>query len=165
VEGIHVSKVRVRVKRRERFADMNRDYPKRKDAEGYWLCRWCGCRLVAVRRTSFCSTQCRDEVRIRCGFGVRSMVRRRDKGVCAKCGRDTNAIRRQLTRTRNQEGWKAVYSLTEALGIPKDRAFKSLWDADHIVPVREGGGTCGIEGYQTLCVWCHAEKTKARKRS
>jgi len=25
------------------------------------------------------------------------------------------------------------------------------WEADHILPVAEGGGLCGLEGYRTLC--------------
>jgi 5-methylcytosine-specific restriction protein A len=25
------------------------------------------------------------------------------------------------------------------------------WEADHILPVVEGGGECGLEGYRTLC--------------
>lgn len=29
------------------------------------------------------------------------------------------------------------------------------WEAHHIVPVSEGGGGCGLEGYATLCLRCH----------
>lgn len=32
-----------------------------------------------------------------------------------------------------------------------------LWEADHIVPVAEGGGLCGLENMRTLCVLCHRE--------
>lgn len=31
----------------------------------------------------------------------------------------------------------------------------SGWDADHIVPVVEGGGECDLENYRTLCHPCH----------
>lgn len=34
------------------------------------------------------------------------------------------------------------------------------WQADHIVEVRHGGGGCGMENFQTLCVECHKVKTK-----
>lgn len=37
----------------------------------------------------------------------------------------------------------------------------SGWDADHIVPVIEGGGLCGLENYRTLCHPCHKAATKA----
>jgi 5-methylcytosine-specific restriction enzyme A len=40
-----------------------------------------------------------------------------------------------------------------------------LWDADHIVPVVEGGGECDLANLQTLCLKCHRERTAAlRKR-
>lgn len=39
------------------------------------------------------------------------------------------------------------------------------WDADHIIPVCEGGGNCGIENFRTLCHPCHKEETaKLAKR-
>lgn len=33
------------------------------------------------------------------------------------------------------------------------------WEADHILPVIEGGGGCGPEGYRTLCLACHKIET------
>lgn len=39
------------------------------------------------------------------------------------------------------------------------------WEADHIVPVAEGGGSCGLANYRTLCIKCHGvESGKLRKR-
>lgn len=35
------------------------------------------------------------------------------------------------------------------------------WDADHIIPVVEGGGLCGLENYRTLCHPCHKQETAA----
>jgi 5-methylcytosine-specific restriction endonuclease McrA len=32
---------------------------------------------------------------------------------------------------------------------------KTLWDADHIVPVAEGGGECDLGNVRTLCLHCH----------
>jgi hypothetical protein len=40
----------------------------------------------------------------------------------------------------------------------------SLWDADHIRAVVDGGGECGLDNMQTLCVWCHREKTASARR-
>jgi 5-methylcytosine-specific restriction endonuclease McrA len=34
------------------------------------------------------------------------------------------------------------------------------WHADHIVEVRHGGGACGLDNFQTLCLDCHKAKTK-----
>jgi 5-methylcytosine-specific restriction endonuclease McrA len=36
---------------------------------------------------------------------------------------------------------------------------KSLWDADHIVPVAEGGGECDVSNMRTLCLKCHRNFT------
>jgi 5-methylcytosine-specific restriction endonuclease McrA len=33
------------------------------------------------------------------------------------------------------------------------------WDADHTLPVVEGGGECGLDGYRTLCRPCHKSET------
>ena len=35
------------------------------------------------------------------------------------------------------------------------------WEADHIIPVIEGGGECGLENYRTLCLPCHKKETAA----
>jgi 5-methylcytosine-specific restriction enzyme A len=44
----------------------------------------------------------------------------------------------------------------------------SLWQADHIKPVVEGGGGCGLYNYRTLCLRCHkgatAELAHRRRR-
>lgn len=39
---------------------------------------------------------------------------------------------------------------------------EDLWDADHIVTVIDGGGQCGLDNYQTLCVVCHLDKSTGR---
>jgi hypothetical protein len=39
------------------------------------------------------------------------------------------------------------------------------WDMDHIVPVAEGGGGCGLDNLRTLCRLCHVRvTTELRKR-
>jgi hypothetical protein len=43
----------------------------------------------------------------------------------------------------------------------------TLWEADHIVAVIEGGGCCALENYRTLCIPCHRAQTRilrGRKR-
>lgn len=39
-------------------------------------------------------------------------------------------------------------------------SYPSLWQADHIVPVAEGGGGCGLDNLRTLCLWCHRQETQ-----
>jgi hypothetical protein len=36
----------------------------------------------------------------------------------------------------------------------------SYWDMDHILPVIEGGGACGLENLRTLCLVCHRQVTR-----
>jgi len=42
-----------------------------------------------------------------------------------------------------------------------EKSRKSLWDADHIIAVAEGGGQCDLQNMRTLCLLCHREATKA----
>ena len=42
---------------------------------------------------------------------------------------------------------------------------RTLWDMDHVKPVVEGGGQCGLDNLRTLCISCHLDETKKlRKR-
>ena len=43
--------------------------------------------------------------------------------------------------------------------VRRARGSGHLWQADHITPVIEGGGECGIENYRTLCTPCHKKET------
>ncbi len=79
----------------------------------------------------------------------------RDAGVCALCSTDTLLAYRQLKRAR---GEKRAETLA-MWGLASVGARKSLWDADHIVPVAEGGGQCDLDNLRTLCLPCHREVT------
>ncbi len=148
----------------ERYAQWT-DYPKRKDDEGRWLCRWCS-KPLSGRRTAWCSKRCQREVEVRCGHQVRRAVWLRDKGVCSQCSRDTNAIRRNLRRVRREEGFDAWVAARVRLGLTVHEAVKTFWEAHHVKAVEEGGGACGVEGYVTLCIWCHKARNvkQAAKR-
>lgn len=37
--------------------------------------------------------------------------------------------------------------------------YSDNWQADHIIPVFLGGGACGLDNIQTMCKYCHDEKT------
>jgi len=149
-----------------RFGNLNKDYPKRKNDNGKWLCRWCGSELTG-RKTSWCGPQCSDEVFIRCWPGHASfMVWQRDRGICSNCGLDTEKRRDTLLKIRRRFGFEifnAIQMRYRKLGFPP--VYQSWWEADHIIPVSEGGGQCGLNNYRTLCVPCHKAETAAlRKR-
>ena len=221
------------------------------------LCRWCR-QPVPKGRKTWCSQQCVDDALIRCQPSyARRKVEERDKGVCAKCSRDTAKIENTLRRLGNvaRDGilaydrtlvraskryhvakdriWKILNSVLMpdiqkrqakidqriAEGLPPGRidpylqndilraievtpeelrirdvhkrmtrlfrarlnrfaneliregfdgicartgrVNRSMWDADHIVPVVKGGGGCGLENYRTLCQPCHKGETAA----
>ena len=131
-----------------------------KGPNGRNLCRWCDLE-VPKGRVTFCSDWCVEEWRLRTDPGyLREKVFERDKGICAVCGVDCEAAWIQLKRLR---GAARVRTLLE-WGV-KPRARKSLWDADHIVPVVEGGGECDLANIRTLCLKCHRAATaELRKR-
>jgi 5-methylcytosine-specific restriction endonuclease McrA len=126
-----------------------------KGPNGRTLCRWCNLETPQGRRT-FCSEWCVNEWRLRTDPGyLRDQVFERDRGVCALCSVDCVAELRRLKRLRGVHraaGW-AAWGLR-----PRQRA--SLWDADHIVPVAEGGGECDLSNIRTLCIRCHREATR-----
>lgn len=87
---------------------------------------------------------------------LREQVFARDRGVCAACGINTATLRRD--KRKLDYGARRIF----------EREWgrrKHLWDADHIVPVCEGGGECDLSNMRTLCLRCHREATAAlRKR-
>jgi 5-methylcytosine-specific restriction protein A len=123
-------------------------------------CRWCKLE-VPPRRFTFCSDFCVNEWRLRTDPGyLREQVFARDRGVCALCAIDAHAAYTELRRSRG--GFRL--RLLDRWGLKKLNR-KTLWDADHIVPVVEGGGECDLENIRTLCLICHRQETvKLRQR-
>ncbi len=127
-----------------------------KGANGRSLCRWCNLEVPPGRRT-FCSDWCVEEWRLRTDAGyIREKVLERDRGVCAHCRVDCLEAWRHLKRLRGAARLKAH---AEWGFRPGQRPRKSLWDADHIVPVIEGGGECDLQNIRTLCLKCHRQVT------
>ncbi len=120
------------------------------------LCRWCKTEVPRGRRT-FCSEVCVHEWRLRTDPGyLREKVLARDRGICAKCGVDTIALRRDMRKL----DFAARRQFLKKWNL-RENSRKSLWDADHIVPVAEGGGQCDLSNMRTLCLLCHREATAA----
>jgi 5-methylcytosine-specific restriction enzyme A len=126
-----------------------------KGPNGRTLCRWCALEVPARRRT-FCSDWCVHEWKLRSDPGyLREQVFLRDRGVCALCGIDSMTASLELKRAR---GAKRRALLTQ-WGL-KGLSRRSLWDADHILPVVEGGGECDLDNIRTLCLPCHRKSTQ-----
>jgi len=123
--------------------------PLPKGQNGRSLCRRCSAE-VPTRRRTFCSKACVHEWKLRTDPGyLRQQVFLRDRGVCAACGLDTMATGRVPLRRQAPPHHQRA------------RGSGHLWQADHIVPVTEGGGECGLENIRTLCTACHKRETAA----
>jgi 5-methylcytosine-specific restriction enzyme A len=121
-----------------------------KGPNGRNLCRWCNLE-VPKRRLTFCSAWCVEEWRLRSDPGyLREKVLERDHGVCARCGVDCLHAEQHLKRLRGVARLRALLDWGLHAG-----SRKTLWDADHIVPVVEGGGECDLANLRTLCIKCH----------
>lgn len=141
---------------------------------GRGLCRRCGAE-VPTGRVTFCSGACVREWKIRTQPAfARRLVEERDRGVCAACGLDTEEARRWARRVSRRlcdfrgplygqhADTFAGYEWAKIPGLP--RTSRSWWQADHILPVAEGGGDCGLENLRTLCSWCHAKASGELRR-
>ena len=142
-----------------------RDIQLRRGPHGLPLCRWCELEILAKRRRTFCSAFCVHQWRLRSDPGyLRDQVLARDHGRCAVCDADTLAIYAALKRARGAARAEGL----RIYGMRSIRSRRSLWDADHILPVAEGGGQCDLDNIRTLCLLCHREETsllRARLRA
>ena len=131
-------------------------------------CRWCGVETPPHRRT-WCSEACVEEFKIRAWpHHARLRVWERDHGICAECGFDGDQLRRlKIAHLDTDRHWQ---QLDRAKSTLRERGYdpaRALWEADHILPVVEGGGACGLDNLRTLCQLCHARATAdlARRRA
>jgi len=118
-------------------------------------CRRCGGQVPRGRFT-FCSAACVHQWKLRTDPGyLREQVFARDHGVCAGCGLDTESLRKD----------KRKLDFTARRQFEKEWGRRRhLWDADHIVPVIEGGGECDLSNMRTLCLRCHRAATAELRR-
>jgi len=141
---------------------------------------------VPPKRT-FCSKECvfNWKMKTQPSFAA-SQVLKRDHGICVECKLDCVRLKEELhVLLKRSQGWQTVSpwgllspedtqaaimlrnSRITELGLKGERALGSrrLWEMDHILPVVEGGGLCGLDNLRTLCWKCHQAATNAlRKR-
>ena len=157
---------------------------KKRGPDGERLCRWCE-KPVPKPRREWCSDACVTDYQIRADpSSARHHLHKRDKGVCADCGLDTERleerkerigyggydhIRQRTVTYRGIEAsreawarWRHVFEHLTKRRIPVHRM--NFWDADHVKTVEKGGGSCGLDNLQTLCLWCHQAKTTKNAR-
>lgn len=119
--------------------------PAEYDAAGGRLCRWCHSPIEG--RGVYCGQSCRDAFLIRrspiyAARRYRELIGSR----CVGCGADE-----QDCLSRYQQALALLAGTpAEALLLPFEP-----WQMDHIRPVADGGGECGLENYRLLCLNCH----------
>ena len=117
-------------------------------------CLWTYCRKpTGDDARLFCSDRCALNVRLRTSPQIlRRMVFARDKGVCARCGTDTEVQRKEWV----ESGYSILVKLK--YNVPPRRS--SFWDADHIEDVLLAPEKqWELSNIQTLCAVCHSGKT------
>lgn len=155
--------------------------PKARGPNGRRLCKWCK-KEVPAGRICWCSAKCIHEGLLRAhGDYMRRHVHGRDRGVCGRCGLDTEKLQKLahdmnrvwLKRQRSEEPadrqaalyWRPSGYYSIALTVSgKPIGARHLWEAHHKLAVAEGGGSCGLEDMMTLCIWCHSEVTGELRR-
>lgn len=156
-----------------------------RDHDGKIVCS-CGCgRHPAPPRRTWFSRECVNAWRERNDLAfIREKLWQRDKGICALCGCDSTAEFQRWKEAVRQAG-KFVDWFLQAWRLAEEHRHdwklrakersrmserwlppggwtsgrRTAWDADHIVPVVEGGGQCDLSNYRTLCHPCHKKVT------
>ena len=150
----------------------------------------CGKKAKRVWFSSECNNWVRTNLYMYCGWNLRHQTERRDKGACAVCDLDTYKLRALIVSSgiTPDELKRCFHTEPPTFDHPEKNAVvaffwaqrnsgwnpkdpfvmyhrggfevKSLWDADHIKPVRAGGGALGLSNMRTLCRACHRRKGK-----
>lgn len=157
-----------------------------KDQEGRPLCRWCG-ELVVSPRRSWCSKACvkeyEDATRLMSSTGQRDHLLKLERGVCRSCGLDVEKLQKRMRRayrlamyfervrlqdnvalrhlsTRQRAAAMIGQLVQRRIGRTAGKLdiWRSWWEADHIVPLIEGGDH-SADNLRTLCIWCHRGET------
>eukprot|EP00963_Diacronema_lutheri_P001794 scaffold116_cov334-Pavlova_lutheri.AAC.14 len=130
--------------------------------------------LQVERKDLFCGRRCFQAFLHRTSGGtLRKAVFEIEHGICQVCGLDAHKLCVRLRPVKSfHERQKLVLDTTSGHPLCPGWSPKTLdrlvsvpseghaWQMDHIIEVAAGGGGCGLENVQTLCVPCHGLKTK-----
>ena len=146
-------------------------------------CTWCR-KPVTKPARHWCSDEaCLDAFRMANDPAyIREKAFERDAGICAMCGnhpleaerlwyffREMAALLHDAVRQFELSRWIKTGIRPSGGGAmcncvwhiaAREAADLRKWEADHILPVVEGGGQLGLDNYRTLCRVCHKKQTK-----
>lgn len=91
-----------------------------------------------------------------CGCG-KKLEGRKKRWATQECANNTYikfAILKGNTGIIRKELFKIDKGYCRECGV-----YDPAWQADHIIPVAQGGGASSLYNFQTLCVNCHKKKT------
>jgi len=108
------------------------------------------------------------------GFKIENLFPVRNDGLCS-CGCNEKLFGRKkkwFSKTCLRYALNTYYIVKGDVQVIRENLYQidkgfcrgcgvqtKEWHADHIIPVFKGGGACGIDNFQTLCVDCHKEKS------
>lgn len=174
---------RAQLKLLDRWLKRVPEHEMPKGPNGRKLCRWCQQEVPPPKRT-FCGPECLHEYSLRKDSQyLRRCVENRDGGICALCGLDTEKLKRiakkldrldwETTEGKSKINWhgktskiyikitaKYPWSYKLCHSMSMKQKINWFWEADHILEVVKGGGACGLDNIQTLCIGCHRQKTQ-----
>ena len=134
------------------------------------ICAWCrGVIVKGSGRRRYCSIECSEEVRRRIFINwMTAFVWKRCAGLCEECGITVGDIETLLWQCKLQKP-NYFYGPENKLSCETWMrqwgpwySYSTLFAVHHIVSVQDGGGCCGPENLQGLCIKCH--KAKHAKR-
>ncbi len=146
------------MKIRKEFIYAKHKYPVRRG-----FCRVCRKPIVGDKRATVCGRECLGKLgAVPIDWqDAKLRVFKRDKGVCAACGCNTEKLRRIL---RLCNVWDEIGRTGLPIVVRRKMGFnphgERLWDCDHIRSVAEHGPAETIDDLQTLCHPCHKAKTR-----
>jgi 5-methylcytosine-specific restriction protein A len=133
------------------------------------FCTWCA-KAVKKPKIYWCGNDdCLRQYRLRSDTGyLRSAVFERDKGVCAECGLDTEALAaafKEAIKTACQDATDKFKALGFKIKNSVYGTTEHLWENNHRLAVSEGGGASWDKDFdilancETLCLNCHKKHT------
>ena len=129
--------------------------PIEKDHNGNPLCRNCD-EIIPKGRRAYCSDRCHWEYMIKHSPEFAAALFREKYGTrCAGCGADEATI---------ESVWLEAKAMLEIVGAGEYLLPFKPFPLDHVRPVIDGGGSCGMENYRLLCPRCHTGITATFNR-